>query len=119
VEPPLWREHDIALLEGAGNADGRELKVVRIKAPRLRYWKGDPESFAACYVNAYVANGAVIGACFGDDERDEAARRALAKAFPGRKTVMLRIDAIANGGGGVHCLTQPVPSLHDKAQLQN
>jgi agmatine deiminase len=109
MEPPLWREHDIALLEGAGNADGREFKVVRIKAARRRYWKDDHESFAACYLNAYVANGAVIGTCFGDDERDDAARRELVKAFPGRKIVMVRIHAIANGGGGVHCLTQPMP----------
>ena len=59
--------------------------------------------------NAYVANGAVIAARFGDPERDEAARQALAKAFSRREIVMLRIDNIANGGGGVHCLTQPVP----------
>jgi len=53
----------------------------------------------------------VIGAKFGDAERDEAARKALAIAFPGRKIIMLRIDAIASGGGGVHCLTQPMPDL--------
>jgi agmatine deiminase len=38
---------------------------------------------------------------------------ALAKVFPGRKIVMLRIDAIANGGGGVHCLTQQLPATGD------
>ncbi len=109
TEPPMWREHDIALLENARDADGRKFKVMCILAPRQRYWMGDPQNFAACYVNAYVANGAVIGARFGDDERDEAACRVLAKAFPGRETVMLRVDAIANGGGGVHCVTQPMP----------
>jgi agmatine deiminase len=108
IEPPLWREHDIALLENARDADGRKLKVVRVLAPRKRYWKGDPDSFAPCYLNAYVANGAVIGARFGDPERDEAARKALAKAFSGRKVVTLSINHIANGGGGVHCLTQPM-----------
>jgi len=108
-EPPLWRNHDIALLEGARDADGRKFKVVRVRAPRWRYWKYKPESFAPCYLNAYVANGAVIGACFGDAEGDETARSALAKAFPERETVMLRVDAIANGGGGVHCVTQPMP----------
>lgn len=110
-EQPFWRKHDIALLEKESNADGHELKVARIKAPRRRGRNADPEGFAACYVNAYVANGAVIGACFGDDERDEAARRALAKAFPGRETVMLRVDAIASGGGGVRCVTQGMPAI--------
>jgi agmatine deiminase len=80
---------------------------VRLFAPRRKYRRGAPESFAPCYLNAYVANGAVISAKFGDGERDEASRKALAKAFPGREIIMLRIDNIANGGGGVHCLTQP------------
>lgn len=109
IEPPLWREHDISLLEDARDADGRKLKIMRVRAPRRRYWKGDPETFAPCYLNAYVANGAVITARFSDAERDEAAKNALARAFPRRDIIMLRIDAIANGGGGIHCLTQPTP----------
>lgn len=108
IEPPFWREHDIALLENTHDADGRKLKLVRVKSARRRYWKGDPESFAASYLNVYVANGAVIASQFADPERDEAARNALAEAFPGREIAMLRIDSIANGGGGVHCLTQPM-----------
>jgi agmatine deiminase len=69
VEPPFWREHDIKLLEAACDANGQKLKVMRVVAPRQRWCKGNPESFAACYLNAYLANGAVISACFGDDER--------------------------------------------------
>lgn len=111
IEPPLWREHDTALLKNARNANGQRFKVLRILAPRQRYCKGDPETFAGCYVNAYVANGAVIGACFGDPERDEMAHKMLAKAFPAREIIMLRIDAIANGGGGVHCVTQGMPTV--------
>ena len=110
MEPPLWREHDTTLLENALDADGRKLKVVRVLAPRRRYWKGDPKSFAPCYLNAYVANDAVIGAQFGDAERDEAARTAFANAFPAREVVMLAINHIANAGGGIHCLTQAMPA---------
>jgi agmatine deiminase len=109
VDAPMWRAHDIALLKNAKAANGRRMKVVPIRAPRPRYWNGDPESFAASYLNAYVTNGAVIGARFGDPSRDEAARKALAKAFPERDIFMLRIDHIADGGGGIHCLTQPMP----------
>ncbi|HEU5018108.1 MAG TPA: agmatine deiminase family protein [Pseudolabrys sp.] len=109
IEAPFWREHDITLLEDARDAAGRKLKVIRVLAPRRRYWKSTSDLFAPCYLNAYVANSAVIGARFGDDDRNEVARKALAKAFPEREIVMIRIGAIADGGGGVHCLTQPMP----------
>lgn len=56
------------------------------------------------------ANAAVITACFGDHERDAAAKEALQQAFPNRQIVMLRIDHIAHEGGGNHCLTQPMPA---------
>lgn len=63
---------------------------------------------AYCYANAYVANGAVIVPRFGDDERDEMALTTFRKAFQNRDIRMLRIDHIVSGGGGIHCLTQPV-----------
>ena len=84
---------------------------MRVLAPLKRYWKYKVETFAPCYLNVYLANGAVIGPRFGDAERDDAARSALAKSFPEHEIVMLRIDAIANGGGGAHCLTQPLPDV--------
>jgi agmatine deiminase len=108
----MWREHDIELLKTATNADGRTFKVMRVPAARRRYWTSDADTFAPCYLNAYVANGAVIGAKFGDPQRDATARKALEKAFPGREIIMLRIDHIADGGGGIHCLTQPMPSFN-------
>ena len=42
VEAPMWRAHDIALLENTKDADGRRLKVKPVRAPRPRYCKGDP-----------------------------------------------------------------------------
>jgi len=111
MEQPFWREHDIALLEQASDASGRKLQVNRVLSPRERYWRFRGPSWAPCYVNAYIANGAVITACFGDVERDEAAKGILAEAFPDREVIMLKIDHIANGGGGIHCLTQPQPMI--------
>lgn len=106
LDPPFWRAHDIELLRSARDAEGRRMRIVPVLSARRCFWKGSPESFAASYLNAYVANGAVVGAKFGDVERDDAARKVLAKAFPEREIILLRIDAIANGGGGVHCVTQ-------------
>jgi agmatine deiminase len=108
--PPQWRDHDIAILERAQDAAGHQIKVGRVRAPRKRYWRFRGPYWAPCYLNAYVTNGAVITAAFGDVERDEAAKDALAQAFPRREIVMMRIDHIANGGGGIHCLTQPMPA---------
>jgi agmatine deiminase len=109
VEPPMWREHDFAILENAASIEGRAFMVTRVNSPRQQYWRGEPKTlFAPTYLNAYVANGLVIGARFGDPERDESASDAIAEAFPGREIVMLRINAVANGGGGVRCLTQPM-----------
>lgn len=109
VTPPQWRACDIEILENSRDAHGRRLRVERVLAPRKQYWKFKGNMFAPCYLNAYLANGEVIGACFGDGKRDGAAKDALARAFPGRRIEMLRIDHIAAGGGGVHCLTQPMP----------
>lgn len=109
VEAPMWRAHDIETLRSIRNCKGTRLRVKTVRAPRPRYCNGDPESFASSYLNAYVANGAVVGAKFGDPDRDNETRRVLAQFFPGRKIVMLRIDNIADGGGGIHCLTQPMP----------
>ena len=101
IEPPLWREHDIALLENARNADGRKFKVVRVRAPRRRYWKGDPDTFAPCYLNAYVANGAVIGARFGDSRaRRGGAQGACARHFPSARLSCCGSTISPMGGGG-------------------
>lgn len=62
-------------------------------------------------MNYYVVNGAVIAPEFGDAEADEAARAVLAGLYPGREVVMVDIDAIAEGGGGIHCSTQQQPRV--------
>ena len=107
-EAPPWREHDIALLKNATDAAGRGLKIERVRAPRRRFWSLHGQFWAPCYLNVYVAGGAVIAPRIGDGERDEAAEESLARAFAGRKIEMLRIDHIANAGGGIRCLTQPM-----------
>lgn len=108
IEPPLWREHDIALMKNARDAESHKFRILRVPAPRRRYWRRKSDTFAPCYLNAYIANDAVIAGRYGDTERDEVARVALAKTFPQREIVLLRIDHIADGGGGMHCLTQPM-----------
>jgi len=111
VGPPFWREHDIDLLSRARDADGRPYKVMRVAAPRSKFWASGSKYFAPCYLNAFISDKAVIIPRFGDDERDAAAREAFTEAFPGRVVEMISIDHIAAGGGGIHCLTQPIPLI--------
>lgn len=110
VEPPSWRSHDIILLKQARAGSGRRLHVEFVAAPRKRHWRFRGPYWAPGYLNAYLANGAVITGSFGDRERDEMAANALKRSFPGRTIRMLRIDHIASGGGGIRCLTQSIPS---------
>jgi agmatine deiminase len=107
------RAADIDILSTMTDTRMSLFKVVEALPPRERFWGLSGSLFAPCYLNAHVANGAVITAAFGDPERDDAARNALQSAFPGREIRMLRIDHIANGGGGIRCLTQPMPELRE------
>jgi len=111
MEAPMWRDHDIDTLRRACAGSDRRFKVETIAAPRRRYWKRASEDFAPCYLNAYVANGAVIGAKFDDLTRDRMAKHVLKSTFPGREVVLLNINHLGEGGGGIHCLTQPMPTL--------
>jgi len=60
--------------------------------------------------NCYLANGGVVATEFGDQEGDELAYRTLSQAFPDRKVVQVRVDALAGGGGSIHCSTQQEPA---------
>lgn len=106
----LNRSKDIETLRNVVDGQGRLIIVSSVFPPRQKYWRFSSTSFAPCYLNAYVANGAVITGKFGDPERDKAAHDTLRASFPGRDIRMLSIDHISVGGGGVHCLTQPVPN---------
>jgi len=101
----VTQEH-LRILRQASDARGRRLKVVVLKGPEhVRPALESPE-FAAGYINFYVCNGAVIAPQFGDERADANCRSALREHFHGREVVQLNVDAIAAGGGGIHCTTQ-------------
>ena len=105
----VTRRH-LEILKTATDARGRKLKVIPLPAPattRPRYRNDD---FAAGYINFYVCNGAVIAPQFGDARADRHCQAVLREQFPGRDIVQLDIDAIAAGGGGIHCTTQQQPA---------
>jgi agmatine deiminase len=64
----------------------------------------------ASYMNFYIGNATVVVPTYGVDA-DAAAVAAIAKLFPGRRTVAIDGKAVVVGGGAFHCSTQQQPSL--------
>lgn len=114
AEPDLWsRSADQAkgVLDTATDADDKPFKVVDLVQPDPDKITGTGDAFVSTYLNFYVANKAVFIPKFGDAAADEAAVQVMREAFPGREVVTVAIDAIAGGGGGVHCATHDQPDL--------
>lgn len=99
----------IEILENATNAQGKRLKVIPLESPSVVRERFSNDDFCAGYINFYVCNSAVIAAEFGDPKTDGLAKEKLRDCFPKREIVMLNIDSIAAGGGGIHCATQQEP----------
>ena len=92
----------------ARTASGTRYNVLEIVQPTTVRGTGD--DFLSTYMNYYVCNGGVIAPQFGDKNADAAARTVLERLFPDRDVVLINIDALAAGGGGIHCATQQQPS---------
>ncbi|GAB1846961.1 agmatine deiminase family protein [Achromobacter xylosoxidans] len=108
----LTRAH-LEILEAATDADGNRLRLHTVSPPlepRASVFQEDNPDFAAGYINYFVINGAVIAPEFGDAEADGKALALLRALYPGRDVVQLDIDAIAAGGGGIHCVTHQQPA---------
>lgn len=108
-EYAVTRRH-LEILRKATDAKGRKLQVVVLPGPSNVRSKYENKEFAAGYINFYVCNRAVIVPEFGDSKTDNNTRDILRDLFPKREVMQLNIDAIAAGGGGIHCTTQQQPA---------
>lgn len=100
---------NIAILSAATDAFGNKLKVTVLDAPDVINKAYGVGQFAAGYVGYYVCNGGVITQQFGDIKRDHQAKEIVQKAYPKHTIEQINIDAIASGGGSIHCTTQQQP----------
>lgn len=91
------------------DARGRRLQVVRIPSPGLLE-NEDGEPMPASYVNFYIGNRTVVVPTYGTPFDAEAVA-AIARLFPGRRTVGRSARAILSGGGAFHCITQQQPEV--------
>jgi agmatine deiminase len=87
-------------LLAAKDAKGRALEVIELPL-------GGRD---VAHINFYLCNGAVVVPTTGDKKLDDAPLARIREAFPERKVVGVKALAIAQGGGGVHCITQQVPA---------
>ncbi|MBF9071924.1 agmatine deiminase family protein [Streptacidiphilus sp. NEAU-YB345] len=118
--PDIWSaasDQALTVLNQATDAQGRSLRVITITDPDLDRIQGTGKDFLATYLNFYVCNGAVIVPRFGDQAADEKAASTLRDLHPGRDVVQVSINAIASGGGGIHCSTQQQPKLDASSPL--
>lgn len=100
-------QENLSILKNATDARGKKLDVITLEQPRVAY-KGK-ERLSQSYVNFYMANGGIVMPAFNDAARDSAARGVLQELFPTRKVVQLPGQALAVGGGNIHCITQQQP----------
>ncbi|MEL4181679.1 agmatine deiminase family protein [Roseateles sp. PN1] len=104
----VTRRH-LELLRTARDAQGRPLEVVTLESPNQVRPAFASQNFAAGYVNFLLTEKALFLPEFGDAAADRAARATMAAQLPNHQIVQIDVDAIAAGGGGIHCTTQQEP----------
>ena len=62
------------------------------------------------HINFYIANDSVIVPLADDKRQGGTPLSIIRNTFPERKVVGISARALAKGGGGVHCITQQVPT---------
>ena len=102
------------VLAGARDAGGRALEVVDV--PVLPFAPTGRGERPVPYLNAYVANGVVL-VPIGRNQADDRMVAVVASCYPDREVVPIPGVTLAHGGGGVHCITQQVPSGADPPRL--
>lgn len=102
---------NIDILSSSTDADGNPLKLTIMDAPEIFNEQFGIDEFAPGYIGYYLCNGAVIAQKFGDEKADKKAKKQLQAAFPDRIVEQITTDAIASGGGTIHCAVQQEPSM--------
>ncbi|KAI3389628.1 hypothetical protein SNEBB_001342 [Seison nebaliae] len=101
--------NNLKVLQSATDVNGDPLKITIIRGPKYLKTSYPLNDFALSYVNYYVVNGGVIMPKFGDVDADRAAKKIMEDLYIDRDIIQLSLNAIASGGGGIHCSTQQQP----------
>ncbi|MEM0964656.1 MAG: agmatine deiminase family protein [Verrucomicrobiota bacterium] len=82
-----------------------EIEVIRIPQPAAEFFGNGRLPFS--YLNHYLCNDGLILPRFGD-KKDDYVRDLMAEVYPDRDMVQFDARPFYSGGGGLHCVTQPV-----------
>lgn len=106
IDDPSDPNHEITqkakqILQETEDARGRRFEIVEIPLT----------SDDLAHMNFYICNGGVVVPATGRAAEDDAPLGILREMFPGREVVGVPGEMMAEGGGGVHCITQQVPAV--------
>jgi agmatine deiminase len=105
-DDPTNPNHAIA----RANRDTLERAGIEVtEVPVLPYAAIDGTRLPVPYVNLYPVNGAVLVPT-ADGPSDADVLELIGQCFPDRDVIGVPGAVLAYGGGGVHCITQPVPA---------
>ncbi|MEM9272321.1 MAG: agmatine deiminase family protein [Cyanobacteria bacterium P01_F01_bin.143] len=95
-------------LLAASDSKGRKLEIIEL-----------PLAYDVAHINFYIANGCVLVPIANDPAQDDAPLSIIRNIFSGPRSGSLRDrevigisgEILAQGGGGIHCITQQVPAV--------
>lgn len=105
---PLLREV-LSRLKVAQDAKDRDLEVIEVSLPASITTTGD-RTVLRSYLDYYVANGGLVMPMF-EEPQDDTAFEVLARAFPGREVIQVRMPELAVLAGGISALTLAQPKI--------
>lgn len=95
--------------EAARNRDGQQFEIVGV--PVLPFVDTPTGRVVVPYLNYYVGNGFVLVPTCGHSA-DSEMLDIIQLAYPERRVIGLPVgEILAVGGGGIHCITQQIPSV--------
>ena len=98
---------NLEAMQGQTDAKGRAISIVTV--PEAIEAPSTHPKFCRSYINAYIVNGGIVMPIYGVAS-DTEVRNTFRELFPDRRVREVRIDNIAIGGGGIHCITQQEPA---------
>jgi len=109
-------ERNWKILQRATDQSGAALELFELPVPPPMHYDYPPDRFSdggrnllpASYANFLIVNNAVLALTF-DQPTDDAALRALDRAFPSRDIIPIPSRHLTVGLGGPHCLSMQQP----------
>jgi len=87
-------------LQQATDAQGHRLEVIEV-----------PLDGDVSYMNFYIANGCILVPITKDQRQDARPMGVLREVFDDYDVIGIDSTVLGEGGGGIHCITQQVPSI--------